>query len=194
MEQLALPFFSKRRSISSSVLPVVSGHMNQTKGMATAQEARHQIHNFQPTLFSPIPPANTVMKQKSHSPNAPAAAPTWRNWSGAILRIISSEHGISRDKYCGDTYLGSIQPANADPPIPENQVVDNDSCNSCPLLCQCGMWRSNHADEKHEADCKPTSGVYHYLSPSKSFNCSWKKDRSDSENGVHDSGKELGDI
>jgi len=43
--------------------------------MATAQERSIQIQIFHPTFCSAIPPAKTVMKEKSHSPKAPAAPP-----------------------------------------------------------------------------------------------------------------------
>jgi hypothetical protein len=50
--------------------------MSHTKGIATQLLNNIQIQIFQPMLSSAIPPANTVMKLKSHSPNAPAAPPT----------------------------------------------------------------------------------------------------------------------
>lgn len=52
-----------------------SGHMKYTNGIAIAQESSIQIQIFHPTVPNAIPPANTVMKEKSHSPKAPAAPP-----------------------------------------------------------------------------------------------------------------------
>lgn len=61
-----------------------SGHMNHTNGMAAAQDSVIHIQIFQPTFCNAMPPAKTVMKEKSHSPNAPAAAPVCRSFNGVI--------------------------------------------------------------------------------------------------------------
>lgn len=44
-----------------------------------------QIQIFHPATSAPIPPAKTVMNEKSHSPKDPAAPATWRYRSGAIF-------------------------------------------------------------------------------------------------------------
>jgi hypothetical protein len=54
---------------------LTSGHIKYTKKMAAKQDKAIQIHIFHPMFCKAIPPANTVMKEKSHSPKAPAAAP-----------------------------------------------------------------------------------------------------------------------
>lgn len=67
--------------------------------MAATHDNNIQSHVFQPIFWSAIPPAKTVIKEKSHSPKAPAAPPAWRSLRGAIYthrcQLIESPH-VSR--------------------------------------------------------------------------------------------------
>lgn len=72
---------------------LTSGHRKKTKKTLRKQDSAIQIQIFQPTFSSAMPPANTVMKEKSHSPKAPAAAPACRSLRGAIYTALGATPG-----------------------------------------------------------------------------------------------------
>lgn len=67
-----------------------------------------QIQIFHPATSAPIPPAKTVMSEKSHSPRDAAALAIWRYRSGAIYR--SSQLSGCGNTHCHNdsTYLRTI--------------------------------------------------------------------------------------
>lgn len=77
-----------------------------------------QIQIFHPATSAPIPPANTVMNEKSHSPKDPAAPATWRYRRGAIL-YISQFAGNVLVSCRMLLYLRTIQPRAPNPTIAE---------------------------------------------------------------------------
>lgn len=119
--------------------------------MAMKQDSNIHSQIFQPTLSSAVPPPKTVMKENSHSPKAPAAAPAWRSLRGAIyLRCQPFENC----DVVGDSYLRPVEPTNANPTVSKNSIIDDDGSDRNPLRCQGGIWKTNHGHEDHQACCE----------------------------------------
>jgi hypothetical protein len=160
--------------------------MKYTKGITPKHAIICQIQIFHPVLSTPIPPAKTVMNEKSHSPSDPAAPPICRYRRGAICKKVCVSAVIA-DYSCEATNLRSIEPRTSNPSIPVEEVVQNNECDCSPLCCWGLIWQSNHDSEDHNGNTAAESCPEHYLPSSKLFDGSRGEVCANSKNSVHNS-------
>lgn len=159
--------------------------------MATKQDRAIQSQIFQPTFSRAIPPANTVINEKSHSPKAPAAAPACRSLSGAICITLETEKRGAVTLYM-TAYLWSVQPWNTDPAVSKNKIVHKYSSNCSPLRSVGRVRQADHGNEHGQTNSQSDGGVDEDVATAEPLDGENEEHRPDGKEGVHQGGEELG--